>query len=76
MPSTSGSSVTERTIASIRLTPSAYAHGLAVALPDKVAMVRPTGVERADAMKYPNTDRAGRHAAGKRERLIQGQARE
>jgi DNA invertase Pin-like site-specific DNA recombinase len=34
--------VTGRTIVSIRLTPSAYAHGLAVALPDKVALARPT----------------------------------
>jgi hypothetical protein len=39
--------VTVRTIVSIRLTPSAYAHGLAVALPTKVALARPTGVERA-----------------------------
>ena len=39
--------VTGRTIVSIRLTPSAYAHGLAVALPTKVALARPTGVERA-----------------------------
>ena len=35
--------VTGRRIMSIRLTPSAYAHGLALALPDKVAMARPTG---------------------------------
>ena len=34
--------VTGRKIVSIRLTPSAYAHGLAIALPDKVAMARPT----------------------------------
>ena len=32
---------------SIRLTPAPFAHGLAVALPDKVAMARPTGVGRA-----------------------------
>lgn len=32
---------------SIKLTPSAYAHGLAVALPTKVALARPTGVGRA-----------------------------
>ena len=37
--------VTGRTIVSIRLTPSAYAHGLAVALPTKVALARPTGVK-------------------------------
>ncbi len=39
--------VTGRTIVSIRPTPSAYAHGLAVALPDKVALARPTGLEPA-----------------------------
>jgi hypothetical protein len=32
--------VTGRTIVSIRLTPSAYAHGLALALPEKVAPER------------------------------------
>jgi hypothetical protein len=32
---------------SLRLTPAAYAHGLALALPEKVAMARPTGVGRA-----------------------------
>jgi hypothetical protein len=32
---------------SVRLTPSAYAHGFALALPDKVAMARPTGIGRA-----------------------------
>jgi hypothetical protein len=36
--------VTGRTIVSIRLTQSAYAHGLALALPTKVALARPTGV--------------------------------
>jgi hypothetical protein len=41
--------VTGRTIVSIRLTPSAYAHGLAVALPDKVALARPTGFGRTHA---------------------------
>ena len=39
--------VTGRKIVSVRLTPSAYAHGLAVALPTKVALARPTGVGRA-----------------------------
>ena len=39
--------VTGRTIVSIRLRPAAYAHGLAVALPTKVALARPTGVGRA-----------------------------
>ena len=29
---------------SVRLTPSAYAHGCALALPEKVAMARPTGL--------------------------------
>jgi len=32
---------------SARLTPAAYAHGLALAMPEKVAMARPTGVGRA-----------------------------
>ena len=34
-------------IKSVRLTPAAYAHGMALALPEKVAMARPTGVGRA-----------------------------
>ena len=41
--------VTGREIVSVRLTSSAYAHGLALALPTKVALARPTGVGRADA---------------------------
>jgi hypothetical protein len=39
--------VAGRRIVSVRLTPSAYAHGLAVVLPTKVALARPTGVGRA-----------------------------
>ena len=39
--------VTGRRNVSVRLTPSAYAHGLAIAPPDKVAMARPTGFEPA-----------------------------
>ena len=39
--------VTGRRIVSVRLTPSAYAHGLALALPTKVALARPTGFEPA-----------------------------
>ena len=31
----------------LRLTPAAYRHGLALALPEKVEMARPTGVGRA-----------------------------
>lgn len=31
-------------IVGVRLTQAAYAHGLALALPEKVAMARPTGV--------------------------------
>jgi hypothetical protein len=31
----------------VRLTPSAYAHGLALALPETVEMARPTGLEPA-----------------------------
>jgi hypothetical protein len=33
----------------VRLSPAAYAHGSALALPEKVEMARPTGVGRADA---------------------------
>ncbi len=34
-------------IVRVRLTSAAYAHGLALALPEKVVMARPTGVGRA-----------------------------
>jgi hypothetical protein len=34
-------------IVSVRLMQAAYAHGLALALPEKVEMARPTGVGRA-----------------------------
>ena len=34
-------------IVGVRLTAAAYAHGLALALPEKVAMARPTGVGHA-----------------------------
>lgn len=37
-------------IVGVRLTAVAYAHGLALALPEKVVMARLTGVERADAI--------------------------
>jgi hypothetical protein len=33
-------------IVGVRLTQAAYAHGLALALPEQVAMARPTGVGR------------------------------
>ncbi len=36
-------------IVGVRLTQAAYAHGLALALPEKVEMARPTGFNRADA---------------------------
>jgi hypothetical protein len=39
--------VAGREFVSARLTPAAYAHGLALALPEKVVMARPTGVGRA-----------------------------
>jgi hypothetical protein len=39
--------VAGRRIVTVRLTPSAYAHGFALALPEKVAVARPTGVGRA-----------------------------
>jgi hypothetical protein len=41
--------VAGRTIMSVRLTPSAYAHGFALALPNTVVLARPTGVRRASA---------------------------
>ena len=34
-------------IVGVRLTAAAYAHGLALALPERVVMARPTGVGRA-----------------------------
>ena len=34
-------------IVGVRLTQAAYAHGLALALPEKVAVARPTGLEPA-----------------------------
>ena len=34
-------------IVGVRLTAAAYAHGLALALPEKVVMARPTGLEPA-----------------------------
>jgi hypothetical protein len=34
-------------IVGVRLTQTAYAHGLALALPEKVEMARPTGLEPA-----------------------------
>ena len=39
--------VAGRRIVSVRLTPSAYAPGFALALPEEVAVARPTGVGRA-----------------------------
>ncbi|MEO5964863.1 MAG: hypothetical protein ABIR11_05305 [Candidatus Limnocylindrales bacterium] len=44
-------------IVSVRLTQAAYAHGLALALPEKVAMARPTGVARADPYKSKSRSR-------------------
>ena len=43
-------------IVRVRLTSAAYAHGLLLALPEKVAMARPTGFNRADAIR-PATSR-------------------
>ena len=37
-------------IVGVRLTQAPYAHGLALALPQEVAVARPTGFERADAI--------------------------
>ena len=38
--------VAGRKIVSVKLTPSAYAHGFALTLPETVAVARPTGVGR------------------------------
>ena len=43
--------VAGRSFVSARLTPAAYAHGLALAMPEEVSVARPTGVERADARR-------------------------
>jgi hypothetical protein len=45
----SSSAVSPRpsSIVGVRLTPAAYAHGLALALPQKVELARPTGVGHA-----------------------------
>ena len=39
--------VAGRSFVSARLTPAAYGHGLALAMPEEVAMARPTGVGHA-----------------------------
>ena len=39
--------VAEPEIVGVRLSQAAYAHGLALALPEQVVMARPTGVGRA-----------------------------
>ena len=44
--------VAGRRIVSVRLTPSAYAHGFALALPEKVAVARLTGFEPEDATNF------------------------
>jgi hypothetical protein len=41
--------ITGPEIVGVWLTAAAYAHGVALALPEKAVMARPTGVERADA---------------------------
>jgi hypothetical protein len=54
-------------IVGVRLTVAAYAHGLALALPEKVVMARPTGFGRALAThKVPIEERAEWLAAAKR----------
>ena len=47
-------------IVGVRLTQAAYAHGLALALPEKVEMARPTGFNRADAINIRNSGRRRR----------------
>lgn len=42
-----GITVAGPVIVGVRLTQAAYAHGLALALPEKVEMARPTGLEPA-----------------------------
>ena len=43
-------------IVGVRLTAAAYAHGLALALPTKVVMARPTGVRRAIPIAQASPD--------------------
>ena len=50
-------------IVGVRLTQAAYAHGLALALPEKVELARPTGFNRADA---PNRCGRGTPPRGRR----------
>jgi hypothetical protein len=60
--------VTGREIVSVRLTPSAFAHGFAPALPEEVVLARPTGVGRAAATyTIPIEGRDEWLAAGRRE---------
>jgi hypothetical protein len=56
--------VAGRRIVSVRLTPSAYANGFALALPEKVAVARPIGVERAipGRSRARSRDRSRNHA--------------
>jgi hypothetical protein len=52
---------------SVRLTPSAYAHGFALALPEEVVLARPTGGGRALATyEIPIDGRDGWLAAARR----------
>jgi hypothetical protein len=45
--------VVGRSIVSVRLTSAAYSQGMALALPEKVAMARPEGRERAGTSHLP-----------------------
>ncbi|HET9565159.1 MAG TPA: hypothetical protein VFP27_11815, partial [Mycobacterium sp.] len=55
-------------IMGVRLTAAAYAHGLALALPDKVAVARPIGVGRAaSTYTIPNEGRDEWLAASRRQ---------
>ena len=56
-------------IVGIRLTAAAYAHGLALALPEKVAMARPTGDGRASAQQVRGSLRAHIEVEGRSEWL-------
>ena len=66
--------VAGRRIVSVRLTPSAYAHGFALALPQEVEMARPTGAGRALATYEIPIE--GRNPLLRSARLLAARARE
>jgi hypothetical protein len=48
--------ITGPEIVGVWLTAAAYAHGLALALPEKAVMARPTGVKRAIQVVEPPSE--------------------